>query len=97
FNSEMEGTEGLNTWIKIDFQEEEIPQVLTVLYRHKILSVIVEGGKKLIESFTDSGLWDEMHVFNGNKFFNGGVKAPSADGKLIAEERLDSDTLKIFR
>lgn len=97
FNSGREGTEGLNTWIHIDFQNEVIPQVLNVLYRHKILSVIVEGGRKLIESFTESGLWDEMHVFTGNKFFAGGVRAPFVDGKLTYEEQLDSDTLKIFR
>ncbi len=97
FNSDKEGTEGLNTWIKIDFQKEVIPQLLDSLYRHKILSVIVEGGRKLIESFNESGLWDEMHVFTGNKFFASGVKAPSVDGNLISEERLDADTLKIFR
>ncbi len=97
FNSVKEGTEGMNSWIKIDFGKDVIPQVLSSLYRHKVLSVIVEGGRQLIESFTHSGLWDEMHVFTGNKFFAEGVMAPRVKGKLVAEEQLDADFLKVYR
>ncbi|MFW6290111.1 MAG: RibD family protein [Mariniphaga sp.] len=97
FNSEKECTEGLNTWIKIDFSNAVVPQVLNGLYHHKILSVIVEGGRQLIESFVQSQLWDEMHVFTGDKFFAGGIRAPRAQGKLVAEEKLGADSLKVFR
>ncbi len=96
FNSQKEGKDKNNSWIKIDFNKEIVSQVLKTLHQHKILSVIVEGGKHLLESFILSGLWDEMHVFTGCKFFAGGVKAPSVSGKLTAEEWFDYDNLKIY-
>ncbi len=96
FNSQKEGKEKYNTWVKIDFSNEITSQVLNALHEYKILSVIVEGGKQLLESFIHSGLWDEMHVFTGCKFFAGGIKAPAVTGNLTAEEWFDSDNLKIF-
>jgi diaminohydroxyphosphoribosylaminopyrimidine deaminase / 5-amino-6-(5-phosphoribosylamino)uracil reductase len=86
-----------NEWVKIDFQKEVIPRILSELSSRKILSVIVEGGKFLLEKFIESDLWDEMHVFTGNKFFTEGVRAPSVKGKLYAEELLDGDRITVFR
>jgi len=97
FNSVSDEKTGLISYVKIDFQENIVPQMLEELYTRKILSLIVEGGKQLIESFTGSGLWDEMHVYTGSRFFAGGVRAPLTAGELKAEEWLDTDNLKIFR
>jgi diaminohydroxyphosphoribosylaminopyrimidine deaminase/5-amino-6-(5-phosphoribosylamino)uracil reductase len=74
-----------------------INQILGKLYNRKIQSVIVEGGRQLIESFFQTGQWDESHVFIGNRFFYRGVSAPGIRGKLIAEEILQTDWLKVFR
>jgi diaminohydroxyphosphoribosylaminopyrimidine deaminase / 5-amino-6-(5-phosphoribosylamino)uracil reductase len=97
YNSQKHENTGLISWVKIDFQKNIVPQMLEELYARNILSLIVEGGKQLIDSFSGSGLWDEMHVYTGNLFFSGGVKAPLTAGKLVAEEWLDTDNLKIFR
>ena len=97
FNDVNEDSSGLVSYVKIDFGKNIVPQMLKELYARKILSLIVEGGKQLIESFTGSGLWDEMQVYTGSSFFGGGVRAPLAAGKLTAEEWLDTDNLKIFR
>ncbi len=96
FNSKKEHSDTNISWIKIEFQNDVPAQVLHAFYQHNILSVIVEGGRQLIESFKEKGLWDEMHVFIGNKIFTGGVKAPLAAGRYIAEEWLDTDLVKIF-
>ncbi len=96
FNSEKESEEGSISYVKIDFEREIITQVLNILYRQKILSLVVEGGRKLLESFIDKKMWDETHIFIGDKFFFDGVKAPQFKGKLLAEETLDADRLKIF-
>ena len=53
-----------------------IEQVLQKLYELKIQSLIVEGGKQLLESFMEKGIWDEAHVFVGNKWFKKGIAAP---------------------
>ena len=36
-------------------------------YVNKIQSVIIEGGKKTLEKFIESGYWDEARVFTSTK------------------------------
>lgn len=84
-------------WLKIDATKELILQVLEILYRKEILSLIVEGGRQTIENFISSGLWDEAHVFTGNKMFGKGVKAPALQGEAIVSQNFDEDVLNIFR
>lgn len=60
--------------------------VLSELHRQNILSVIVEGGRQTLQSFIDSGDWDEARVFVGQNTIGDGVKAPvfttTADAKM---------------
>jgi diaminohydroxyphosphoribosylaminopyrimidine deaminase/5-amino-6-(5-phosphoribosylamino)uracil reductase len=63
-------------YIHIPLENFEIPTLLKEMYNMNITSVFVEGGAKLIQSFINSGLWDESFVFFGNKMFSSGVKAP---------------------
>jgi len=68
---------GLNPgFVYIPYENFNIPEILKELYNRQIMSVFVEGGAKLIQSFINSGLWDEALVFSGNKTFWSGVKAP---------------------
>jgi diaminohydroxyphosphoribosylaminopyrimidine deaminase / 5-amino-6-(5-phosphoribosylamino)uracil reductase len=83
-------------WIKIDFEHDVLIQILNEFHHRKILSVIVEGGKQLLESFIRQNLWDEAHVFIGNKFFHNGISAPKIQGKILKSELLENDWLKIF-
>jgi len=82
--------------IKTDSTKNTIPQILNELHRQNILSVIVEGGRQLLESFIELELWDEAYIFVGSKFFGSGVQAPKLKGKLIASEHLDNDRLFVF-
>jgi len=97
FNSVKNSTEKNMEYIKIDYSEDIIPQLLDHLHKKNILSVVVEGGRQLLETFISSGLWDEAHIFTGKKFFHEGVNAPAFHGTLIATETLDSDDLFVFR
>ena len=96
FNALHEEEKNNTVRIRIRFDKPVIPQILNQLYKRNILSVIVEGGRQLLESFLQSGLWDEAHVFIGNKFFLSGVSAPRITGKIVANELLDSDRLIVF-
>lgn len=89
--------EDLTEWFKLDFSKDILPQILSELFSRKILSLIVEGGRQLLESFIRDGLWDEAHVFSGNKFFFSGIEAPKIQGVQTACELLDYDRLFIFR
>ncbi|MEN8230062.1 MAG: bifunctional diaminohydroxyphosphoribosylaminopyrimidine deaminase/5-amino-6-(5-phosphoribosylamino)uracil reductase RibD [Bacteroidota bacterium] len=65
----------------------ELGDLLEELYDQQIISVFVEGGAKLHDSFLKSGLWDEARVFTGKMTFSQGVKAPelhkNPDEKLV--------------
>ena len=72
---EKAGEENLE-YITLDFSKDILPQILTVLYERKIQSLLVEGGTTLLQSFIDSGLWDDIYVEHSEKILNDGVKSP---------------------
>jgi diaminohydroxyphosphoribosylaminopyrimidine deaminase/5-amino-6-(5-phosphoribosylamino)uracil reductase len=84
-------------YITLDFNQDILPLMLFELYQQNILSVIVEGGGKLLTSFLEADLWDEAFVYTGNQFFGKGVAAPHISGETIAFEKLDDCKLHIFR
>lgn len=43
-------------------EAEELDQVLSALYRRGVTSLMVEGGKALLDAFIAAGLWDECRV-----------------------------------
>jgi len=81
----------------IDFSKHVAQQICDFLFQNNINSVIIEGGSKTLQTFIDENLWDEARVFTGQTLFKGGVKAPLFNGKLILEEKVDTDRLKIYK
>ncbi|WP_394421976.1 bifunctional diaminohydroxyphosphoribosylaminopyrimidine deaminase/5-amino-6-(5-phosphoribosylamino)uracil reductase RibD [Tenacibaculum mesophilum] len=82
---------------QIDFSFQVAEQICEVLYKHQIQSVIIEGGAKTLQTFIDANLWDEARVFIGDVVFGEGVKHPIFNAKLSSEEKIDNDTLRIYR
>ena len=74
--TEQETNSNLVQFKKIDFSKNILSQIMEVLYQEKIQSVLVEGGKQLLNSFIEQNLWDEAFVFVGNDKFEKGVEAP---------------------
>jgi diaminohydroxyphosphoribosylaminopyrimidine deaminase/5-amino-6-(5-phosphoribosylamino)uracil reductase len=70
--------------------------LLDNLFSQGIQSVIVEGGQQILQSFIESGLWDEARIFISPKTFEKGVKAPVIRGRLRSETKLADDWLKII-
>ena len=54
----------------------DVSEILSHLYDDGIQSVLVEGGSLLLQSFIDSGQWDECYVEKGSERINGCVNAP---------------------
>lgn len=97
FNS-LEAKELTNiSYVKIDFDKGIIQQILKELYHQNILSLIVEGGKRLLRSFISENLWDEAHLFIGNKYFYNGISSPQIKGKIVSKEEIDDDKLIVYR
>ena len=80
----------------IDFSKKILPQIIDILYRYEIQSLIIEGGSQTLQSFIDANLWDEAHIFLGNSILENGIKAPQFSGKLISEEKITTDTLRVY-
>jgi diaminohydroxyphosphoribosylaminopyrimidine deaminase / 5-amino-6-(5-phosphoribosylamino)uracil reductase len=81
---------------QIDFSIDFAKQVCGVLQKQQIQSVIIEGGLQTLQSFIDTGIWDEARVFVGGNDFKDGVNAPNISGKLIDEVNVKNDKLKIL-
>jgi len=82
-------------FVKIDFSENKknsVLQILEKLYERNILSVFVEGGSELLNTFISNHLWDEARVFTGHKYFYEGTKAPDfplSETKLLSSNFYD--------
>lgn len=51
-------------------------QLCKELYERGVQSLIVEGGRQVLQEFIDAGLWDEVLRFIGKPTFGAGVAAP---------------------
>jgi len=71
--------------------------VMEELFDRRLVSVLVEGGAKLHNSFLESGLWDEARVFTGKMLFSQGVKAPEIDEPAVETLKIGDTKLEIFR
>jgi len=80
----------------INFLENIPLQICDVLYKHQLQSVIIEGGSKTIQSFIDTNLWDEAHVFKGTSIFKNGIKAPNFSGQIIKSKSIKKDSLIVY-
>lgn len=80
----------------IDFSKNIATQICAILFQKEITSVIIEGGKKTLQTFIDENIWDEARVFTGQTEFKSGTKAPSLKGKLTSQRNIKNDILNIY-
>lgn len=71
-------------YVRLDFSEKLVPQIVRQLYIRQLNSLLVEGGTQVLEQFLEEKLWDEMWVETAPVLLREGVKAPSARGKYGA-------------
>lgn len=93
-NSRKEESNGNTFFAKVE--DKSLNSVLEVLYQHKIQSLIVEGGAKLLQSFIDSKLWDEARVISSKDSWVSGIKAPAIYGEIISKKEVENDVITTF-
>ncbi|WP_294593116.1 bifunctional diaminohydroxyphosphoribosylaminopyrimidine deaminase/5-amino-6-(5-phosphoribosylamino)uracil reductase RibD [uncultured Bacteroides sp.] len=69
-------------YLTIDFQQDILPQMMEILYSRGLQSLLVEGGNLLLQSFIDTGLWDEIFVEEAPISLYSGVKSPKISDKI---------------
>jgi diaminohydroxyphosphoribosylaminopyrimidine deaminase/5-amino-6-(5-phosphoribosylamino)uracil reductase len=80
-----------NTIFDIQLAEK----ICFILFKNNIQSVIVEGGKKTLETFINANLWDEARVFKSQILLKEGVKSPELN-RNVKESKIQNDLLKLF-
>ena len=83
-------------FVKIDFEQAPVPQILNQLYKRSIQSLLVEGGEQLLNSFIEIGMWDEARVFISEKKIGKGVNASVLKSNPISKENIQGDKLLTF-
>jgi diaminohydroxyphosphoribosylaminopyrimidine deaminase/5-amino-6-(5-phosphoribosylamino)uracil reductase len=81
----------------IDFEQNIAKQILNILFKYQIQSVIIEGGSQTLQTFIDENLWDEARVFIGNRSFETGIKAPVLALPNTEKHSIENDLLIISR
>lgn len=84
-------------YIQFPKNVDELEFVLSTLYERKIVSIIIEGGTKLLHSFIKQNLWQEARIFTSDKVIGKGIVAPILTGKITATMQLKNDTLVVIK
>ncbi len=77
----------------LQIEDSDIKTYWKALYDQGIYSILVEGGRKLLNEIIRSGLWDEARVITSEKKINEGIKAPFVNGKLYNKMTLSDDQI----
>ena len=75
-----------------------VHQIVNALYQLKIQSVLVEGGARLLQSFIDEEMWDEVRIIKNEELkINNGLAAPELLLKKEKQEiKILNDSIKIY-
>lgn len=60
----------------IQTEDFSTQNILTLLYKENIQSILIEGGAQTIQYFIDTNQWDEARVLIGQNTFEDGIKSP---------------------
>jgi diaminohydroxyphosphoribosylaminopyrimidine deaminase/5-amino-6-(5-phosphoribosylamino)uracil reductase len=55
---------------------QTVAETLQNLYDAKLQSIIVEGGRMVLDAFIESGLYDEVRILRSPQALGSGLKAP---------------------
>jgi len=81
---------------KIDNDSDYISSILSKLYEANKSSLLIEGGRRLLNSFIAAGYWDEIRCFKTKDYLRNGVRAPLLYIRPHKSYQLKEDTLKIY-
>jgi len=75
----------------------DVHEIVSKLYRERLLSVLIEGGATVLNAFLSEGLWDEAIVITGPESWNSGMVAPKIDAPCLEERLSGSDVIRFYR
>lgn len=86
-------------YYKIDSTKNIVSQIMNALYSLQVLSLIVEGGQALLQSFIEEDLWDEARVITNTTLNIGqGLSSPILlNSTLFYETQLANDRISFYK
>ncbi len=83
---------------KVENHENLLHDIIKVLYQNNILSCIIEGGARTLQSFIEAGIWNEARIITNNDFnIESGIKAPLLKNALLQYQlNIQSDRINFF-
>jgi diaminohydroxyphosphoribosylaminopyrimidine deaminase / 5-amino-6-(5-phosphoribosylamino)uracil reductase len=99
FNCLLQKIHGNKEWIQLKDDAHFLTQLLQALHSRGIQSVLVEGGRQLLQSFIDAQLWDEARIITNTALLLGsGVAAPTLKNATHSEAPLplQQDSIQVF-
>jgi diaminohydroxyphosphoribosylaminopyrimidine deaminase/5-amino-6-(5-phosphoribosylamino)uracil reductase len=93
FNAIKDATAGTTEYVKIDFKSFVYRQVMDKLFERNLLSVMIEGGRVLINGLLEENLWDEARIIQSGIYLGEGIPAPDISGRLVSETTLTGDRI----
>ena len=70
--------------------------ILGILYEKGIHRLLVEGGKKLLNSLISEGLWDQARIIKARVVLGEGIKAPILKGEVQNKMPINDNKLLII-
>ncbi len=96
-NEKESSLNGNTQRVKIDFSYNAEQQILHELYSRHILSVIIEGGATLLNSFIQQQLWDEARLFTSPALLHSGIPSPHLKANAVSETEIGEDRLTVMK
>lgn len=82
---------------KLSSSRFEVTEILEVLYKEHLKSVIIEGGADILSQFIMADLWDEARVFTTSGELKTGIPAPVIHKQPVMKQEIAGDLLEIYR
>jgi diaminohydroxyphosphoribosylaminopyrimidine deaminase/5-amino-6-(5-phosphoribosylamino)uracil reductase len=101
FNTIKHGEEGGLLYYQVTNETNLVHQVCNALYQMNLQSLLVEGGAGLLQSFIDTGMWDEIRRIENQDLEPGiqekGLNSPLFENAIKRNELiLSDDKIEIF-
>lgn len=74
-----------------------VEECLHIMYDNRVQSVIIEGGRKTLDMFITSGLWDEARILVGSQYWGKGLPAPVLTQTPNKIEVIDNNKIMYVR
>jgi diaminohydroxyphosphoribosylaminopyrimidine deaminase/5-amino-6-(5-phosphoribosylamino)uracil reductase len=77
-------------------EDFSLKNILSILFKKNIKSILVEGGKTLLDEFIQEQLWDEVWQYTGANNIDKGIQAPILNTKASHSFFINTDKIEVF-